>query len=85
MKTVEDLSGVAQIPQAELQWRFVKYTAPGSEEHNPVMLAATALDARYRVLLNPIQVDSAKTMLIELVSVHRYIMCVQIVCVHGIV
>ena len=45
MKTVEDLSGVPQILQAELQRRFVKYTAPGSEEHNPVMLAATALDA----------------------------------------
>lgn len=53
------------------------------------MLAATALDGRYRVLLNPIQVDSAKTMLMELVSVHRYIdiiMCVQIMSAwHSIV
>ena len=64
--------------QAELQQRFVKYTSPGSEEHNAVMLAATALDGRYRVLLNPIQVDSAKRMLMELVSVPRYNMCVQI-------
>ena len=87
MKTVEDLSGVAQILQAELQRRFVKYTAPGSEEHNAVMLAATALDARYRVLLNPIQVDSAKTMLMELVSVHRYniLLCVCKLCLHSIV
>ena len=36
------------------------------------MLAATALDSRYRVLLNPIQLDSAKTMLMELVSIRYY-------------
>ena len=80
-RSVEDLSGVAQILQAELQRRFVKYTSPSSEKHNAVMLPATTLDGRYRVLLNPIQVDSAQTMFMELVSVHRHIdiiMCVQI-------
>ena len=77
MKTVADLSGVAQILQAELQQRFVKYTAPGSEEHNAVMLAATALDARYRVLLNPIQVDSAKQMLLSWSAI-LYLLCINI-------
>ena len=54
--------------QAELRRRFVKYTAPGTDGHNLVMLAATALDARYKVLLNPVQVDSAKKMLMDMVS-----------------
>ena len=68
MKGNEDLSGIAQMLQAELRRRFVKYTAPGTDGYNPVMLAATALDARYKVLLNPVQVDSAKKMLMDMVS-----------------
>ena len=60
MKAVEDLSGMAKVLQTELQQSFVKYTSPGDEGHKPIMLAATALDARYRVLLNPLQLDSAK-------------------------
>ena len=66
MKGNEDLSGIAQMLQAELRRRFVKYTAPGTDGHNPVMLAATALDARYKVLLNP--VPCAKKMLMDMVS-----------------
>ena len=57
--------------------QFVKYTAPGSEEHNPVMLAATAMNPRYKVLLHPIQVESAKKMLIEMVTIrYYYVVCV---------
>ena len=65
MKAVENLSGVAHnlILQAKLQQQFVKYTAPGSVEHNPVILAATALDVRHTVLLNSVQVDNARTTL----------------------
>ena len=70
MKAVEDLSGVAKVLQTELQRRFVKYTSPGNEGHKPVMLAATALDVRYRVLLNPLQLDSTKKMLLDQVCVN---------------
>ena len=45
MKAVPDLSGVAKVLQTELQRRFIKYTSPADEEHKPIMLAATALDA----------------------------------------
>ena len=54
MKEVEDLSGLATILQTELHQKFVKYTSFRSKAHNPMMLAATALDAHYRVLLNPL-------------------------------
>ena len=70
MKAVKEMSGLAKILQTELQRRFVKYTSPGDEGHNPIMLAATALDGRYRVLLNPLQVDSAKKMLLDQVCVN---------------
>ena len=46
----------------------MKYTAPGVDGHLPVMLAATALDVRYRLLLNPVQLESAQKMLMKLVS-----------------
>lgn len=59
-KSVESMSEVAKTLQTELHRRFVKYTSPGNEDHNPIMMAATALDPRYRVLLNPLQVDSDK-------------------------
>lgn len=69
MKKIDDLSYVADVLQSELKRRFIKYTAPGTADHNPVMLAATALDARYRLLLNPVQSESAKKLLLEQVSV----------------
>ena len=69
MKATEDLSGVVRMLQAELRQRFVKYImAPGTDEHNPVMLVATALGARYRVVLNTIRVESTKKMLTDMVS-----------------
>ena len=54
----------------------MKYTAP-CDEHNAIMLAATALDVRYRLVLNPLQTESAKKLLMEEVC-----MCT---CVHGYV
>ena len=68
MKKSDDLSEVADVLQSELQRRFVKYTAPGIDGHNPLMLAATAIDVRYRLLLNPVQLERAKKLLIEQVS-----------------
>ena len=62
-----DISNVADTLQTELQQRFRKYTAPGTIGHHPLMLAATFLDVRYR-LINSVQCESAKTFLIDLVS-----------------
>ena len=56
-----------QTLQTELQQRFRKYTAPGTIYH-PLMLAATFLDVRYRLILNSVQCEGAKTFLIDLVS-----------------
>ena len=55
--------------QKDLHRRFVKFTAPGVDNHNAVMLAATALDVRYRLLLNTAQRDSARQFLEKQVSV----------------
>ena len=68
MKKINDVSHVADVLQSELKRRFMKYTAPGVDGHLPVMLAATALDVRYRLLLNPVQLESAQKMLMKLVS-----------------
>ena len=68
MKKINDVSHVADVLQSELKQRFMKYTAPGVDGHLPVMLAATALDVRYRLLLNPVQLESAQKMLMKLVS-----------------
>ena len=63
-----DISTVAEVLQAELQRRFKKYTAPGIVGHHALMLAATFLDVRYRLLLNSVQRVSAKKLLADLVS-----------------
>ena len=68
MKKINDVSHVADVLQSELQRRFMKYTAPGVDGHLPVILAATALDVWYRLLLNPVQLESAQKMLMKLVS-----------------
>ena len=68
MKRCPDLSQVAEKLQRELKQCFAKYTAPGRDDFNPIMLAATALDVRYRLLLNPTQLESAKKLRIEQVS-----------------
>ena len=68
MKKINDVSHVADVLQSELKRQFMKYTAPGIDGHLPVMLAATALNVRYRLLLNPVQLESAQMMLMKLVS-----------------
>ena len=69
MKTVGgDVLKAADILQMELQRRFKKYTAPGVIGHHALMLAATFLDVRYRLLLNSMQCDSAKRFLADLVN-----------------
>ena len=68
MKKIRELSTVAHALQSELRRRFMKYTAPGTDDHNPVMLTATALDVRYRLLLNPVQLESAKKLLFKQVG-----------------
>ena len=56
-----DISKVmADILQTDLQQRFRKYTAPGTIGHHPLMLAATILDVRYRLILNSIQRKSSQ-------------------------
>lgn len=53
----------------------MKHTAPGVDGHFPVMLAATALNVRYRLLLNAIQLESAKKMLMEQVRLSVGLVC----------
>ena len=69
MKNIAELTDVAELLQKELKYRFVKYTAPATEGHDPIMLAATALDPKYKILLNPVQLESAKKVIIDKVSV----------------
>ena len=68
MKATQCLSDIARLFQSDLKRRFVKYTDPGIDGHNVIMLAVTALDLCYRLLLNPVQSDSAKGFLGTLVS-----------------
>lgn len=68
MKKIPQLSTVAGSLQSELHRRFAKYTSPSAEGHNPVMLAATSLDVRYKLLLNAVQLTSAKRFLLQQVT-----------------
>ena len=58
--------------QSELQRRFKKYTDPNDERHECIFLLGTALDPRYRLLLNPLQLAAAKSQLLKEV---RHIYC----------
>ncbi len=49
----------------ELKKRFKKYTDPANENHTPQFLMATALDPRYRLLLNPTQISCAKAAIMK--------------------
>ena len=53
-----EVAEAAKILQSDLQRRFVKYTSPSAEDHNPIMITATAADLRYRLCLNSVQSDS---------------------------
>ena len=56
---------VASIMQLDLKRRFRKFTDPSDSQYNPLYITATALDPRYRLLLNPRQTESAKMHLLK--------------------
>ena len=68
MKKNTDMSEAATVLLSNLKQRFRKYTDPGGPYHCPVYLAATCLDPRYKLLLNPTQLNSAKKEILKLVS-----------------
>ena len=51
--------------QSEVRHRFRKYTDPQDSEHDPLFLVATLLDPRYKLLINPSQIGSAKKELLQ--------------------
>ena len=59
-KSNPGVSEAAELLLTELKRRFRKYTDPGDLEHEPLFLVATALDPRYKLLLNAVQLGSAK-------------------------
>jgi len=58
MKKVPEMMEVSNVLQSELKRRFRRCTDPGDPNHDPLFLMATMLDPRYKVLLNPIQLES---------------------------
>jgi len=47
MKKIDDLSYVLDVLQSELKRRFIKYTAPGTANHNPVIHCLAYLLVQY--------------------------------------
>ena len=68
MKKNTDMSEAATVLLSNLKERFRKYTDPSDPYHCPVYLAATCLDPRYKLLLNPTQLNSAKKEILKMVS-----------------
>ena len=60
MKKIPDISEAASVLLMNLKHRFRKFTDPSDTCHSPIYLAATCLDPRYKLLLNPTQLISAK-------------------------
>ena len=60
MKKIPDISEAASVLLMNLKHRFRKFTDPSDTCHSPLYLAATCLDPRYKLLLNPTQLISAK-------------------------
>lgn len=54
-----DLSNAACTLQSELRYRFRKYTDSNGPEYDPLFLIAAFIDPQYKLLLNPIQTNSA--------------------------
>ena len=68
----------------ELKKRFRKYTDPGDASHDPIFLMASALDLRYRLILNPTQLDRAKEAILQQVCVHVFqYLCIKKLYVHA--
>ena len=65
LKKVPDLSNAATVLQSEVRGRFRKYTDLHDPEHGPMFLVATLLDPRYKLLINPSQIGSAKKELLQ--------------------
>ena len=68
MKKNREVSEAATVLLTNLKQRFRKYTDPCDPYHCPLYLAATCLDPRYKLLLNPTQLNSAKKEILKLVS-----------------
>lgn len=68
MKSNPEVSKAASILQSDLTRRFVKYTSPSGEDHDPIMITATAVDLRYRLCLNSVQSDSVTRYLDTLIE-----------------
>ena len=60
MKKIPDMTQAASVLLVDLKRRFRRFTDPHDSDHCPVYLAAACLDPRYKVLLNPTQLNSAK-------------------------
>jgi len=56
---------VCDIFQSELKYRFRRCTDPGDPGHEPLFLVAALLDPRYKLLLNPVQMETAKNELLK--------------------
>ena len=67
MKSSSDrhIGEVAKLMQVDLKRRFRKFTDPYDSQSNPLYIMATALDPRYKLLLNPGQTDFAKVHLLK--------------------
>ena len=65
MKRRGGLAGAAANLQSELKRRFDKILNPKALDHDPIFLLATALDPRYRVVLDTEQMVSARTELLS--------------------
>ena len=55
-----EMSEAAQLLLSELKRRFRKYTNPNDGEYEPLFIVGTALDQRYRLVMNAVQIQSAK-------------------------
>jgi len=61
MKGQRGLGGAVTLLRSELKRRFDKILNPKAPDYEPIFVLATALDPRYKVVLNTEQVASAKT------------------------
>ena len=66
----EDYTTISCVILIELQRRFAKYIVVEFPGYDPTFAVATLVDPRYRLLLNPQQVESAKTELLCLMKDH---------------
>ena len=67
-KKTPELAAISSLLQSELKKRFRKCTDPGDEFHEPLYIASTLLDPRYKPLLNPTQLSSAKVELLKMLK-----------------